>query len=68
MCEICLHNPCLNGCPNKKSIVFYYCNECGAEICEGDEYVSIDGNEYCLKCIEDMTNVAEALDQYDCEE
>lgn len=55
MCAICLHSPCLNGCPNAaepKPVT--YCKRCGEPIVPGEEYAVIDGLDYCESCIDDI--------------
>ena len=40
-------------------IPMFFCDECGAEIYEGETYCEINENEYCDKCIEKFTKTAE---------
>lgn len=55
MCDICLHSPCLHGCPNETIATFGVCSVCGEGIPIGDEYADIDGDWICERCIDDMT-------------
>lgn len=44
MCDICMHSPCLSGCPNAPDPTpVTYCRSCGEPIVPGDEYADIDG-------------------------
>lgn len=55
MCQICMHSPCLSGCPNAPDPTpVTHCNCCGEPIIPGDEYAVIDGIPYCEGCIDDM--------------
>lgn len=40
------------------SPVLYYCDECGAEIREGEEYYSIDGMKICENCMDSARRYA----------
>lgn len=54
MCEICLHSPCLSGCPNAPDPpTVWKCEYCGESIVVGDEYVEIDGDHYHRECAQD---------------
>ncbi len=35
-----------------------FCEECGADIYEGDDYYLVDGIVYCPDCIRDMKRMA----------
>lgn len=37
----------------------YDCDGCGSGIYNGDEYVEIDGNRYCEKCVKACTYTVE---------
>ena len=55
MCEICMHSPCLSGCPNAPDPTpVAYCCSCGEPIISGDEYGIIDGEAWCEDCLEDL--------------
>ena len=44
MCDICMHSPCLSGCPNAPDPTpVTHCCSCGEPIIPGDEYGIIDG-------------------------
>lgn len=53
MCDLCLRNPCVPGCPNyveRKSDVL--CEICGEYILPGEEYVKNEKEEYIhVNCI-----------------
>lgn len=55
MCQICLRNPCLRGCPNQVDRKVAVCSECGENICEGEEIICIDDSFYCESCISGMS-------------
>lgn len=60
MCEICLTSPCHPACPNApEPPAVYVCSGCGRSILDGDEYVDLMGEQWCLTCIKDNTRVAE---------
>lgn len=60
MCEICLHSPCLSRCPNApEPLAVYICSGCGKSITDGEDYVDLMGEQWCLNCIHDNTKVAE---------
>ena len=66
MCEICLQNPCPPGCPNAdEPLVFTHCDECGAEIYDGEDFYKIGGNNYCESCIKTSYTPAEVPDYYE---
>ena len=55
MCEICMHSPCLSGCPNAPDPTpVTHCCSCGEPIIPGDEYGIIDGEAWCEDCLEDL--------------
>lgn len=41
----------------------YICSGCGDPICDGDQYVDLLGEQYCMDCISELTNYAEAIDE-----
>lgn len=63
MFSICLHIPCMWGCPNapeeiteeeeKEPII--QCDHCGAELYEGDLYLDAKNAMVCKKCVEEMS-------------
>ena len=54
MCDICMHSPCLSGCPNAPDPTpVTHCCSCGEPIIPGDEYGIIDGEAWCEDCLED---------------
>lgn len=54
MCSICRQSPCNPRCPNAPDPpAAFYCHDCGEPIYPGDEYVHVDGVEYCYNCIDD---------------
>ena len=40
--------------------VVFTCNDCGDDICEGDDYYDIDDNPVCPDCIEKLRRTAYA--------
>lgn len=51
MCDICLHNPHLTGCPNApEPPTVWKCRYCGESIFAGDDYFEVDGDHYHLDC------------------
>lgn len=64
MCEICLHSPCLRGCPNEEIPVAGTCDHCGDDLAVGDKYVDLYGYHVCENCIDNMTvsDILEILD------
>ena len=61
MCEECRMHPCHPSCPNApEPRVFAYCEECGYEIYDEDEYYEIDGKNYCEACVGSFLRIAEA--------
>jgi hypothetical protein len=60
MCDVCLHFPCLSGCPNASDpLVVHECIHCGADIYEGNDYFNIDGEPWCEECITKARTQAE---------
>ena len=60
MCEICLRTPCHPRCPNaSEPPIFAECDECGAEIYDGDDFYQIGGNNYCEACMRGSFKTAE---------
>lgn len=55
MCDICMHSPCLSGCPNAPDPTpVTFCRSCGEPIVPGDEYAVIDGEAWCEGCLDDL--------------
>lgn len=66
MCDVCLHSPCLPGCPNEPPPpIVYTCVNCQEPIYEGDDYYDIEGDAWCEECIRDALKIAELEDWYD---
>ena len=60
MCEICRRSICHQSCPNaSEPEAVFICAECGEDICEGDEYYDVLGEQFCETCIEKFRRVAE---------
>ena len=55
MCDICLHTPCLPGCPNRKKD-HVLCEECGQPIKVGEYFKVEDENGLllCDKCLDKL--------------
>ena len=60
MCCECLQSVCPCGCPNYEPKAVYYCESCGAEICDGDYYYEILGSRVCESCVKESRTQAEA--------
>ena len=55
MCDVCLTVPCLSQCPNSdEPEALYFCNGCGDDIYEGDEYLGTNVIT-CSRYVYDMT-------------
>ena len=66
MCNICLQSPCHPRCPNAdEPKAVFVCSGCGQDILEGDEYVELMGEQWCMLCIKDATHFAEYEEEYD---
>lgn len=56
MCDICHQFPCHPRCPNAtEPVPEFECTECGYGIFAGDKYLEINGNMYCMECLEEKT-------------
>lgn len=53
MCSVCMHSPCLSGCPNDVGDPVYECEWCGGDIVEGEEYYEFDDCYYHEDCFKD---------------
>lgn len=51
MCEICRQTPCHPRCPNAKHTVVCECNECGADIYEGETMYKLSDMYFCEDCV-----------------
>ena len=59
MCDICYKNPCDPRCPNApEPQSVFVCSGCGDNICDGDYYVDLLGEQWCMNCIEDCKKEA----------
>ena len=56
MCQECGYYPCHTRCPNAKELkALFMCDECGLDITELDDYVTLPGKRhYHLDCLGDM--------------
>lgn len=70
MCDICHMYPCHPQCPNApEPPTVFICSGCGECIYDGDEYCGIFGEQYCLRCVDDMARFAdEEMVCYECED
>lgn len=60
MCDICMKNPCDPRCPNApEPPSVFICSGCGDSIFDGDKYVELMGEQWCMDCIEECTREAE---------
>ncbi len=56
MCQLCRQYPCNSRCPNAdEPPIFAECEECGAEIHDGDEYYAVGDHIYCEECVHHKT-------------
>jgi hypothetical protein len=63
MCEYCNSSPHHPRCPNApEPPIFAECEECGAEIYDGDEYYKIGKHIFCESCVQDGCTTAEQED------
>ena len=52
MCQHCLHDPCVPGCPNYQAPkAVYYCSICGQGIYEGEEYIDNGSERIHFECV-----------------
>lgn len=57
MCEICKAIPCLRGCPNEEEPkAVKCCTWCHSLICEGEEYITFEGEDICMECIDELSS------------
>lgn len=60
MCDFCRRFTCDSRCPNApEPRPVFVCSGCGKNICEGDDYYDILGEQFCEKCIESVRREAE---------
>lgn len=61
MCELCRRYVCPPRCPNAayEPLVFSECEECGAEIYDGDAYYAIGELKFCESCVSGGYKIAE---------
>ena len=53
MCNECRMSHCPGGCPNFVPVAAEICDECGGDICAGEEYYDFDGVIVCYDCLRD---------------
>ena len=54
MCDVCYRSPCDPRCPNApEPPSVFVCSGCGDDIREGDIYVELMGEQWCMSCIKD---------------
>ena len=52
--------PCHPRCPNAPDPPsVFICSGCGDNIYDGDEYVDICGEQWCMKCVDNARRIAE---------
>ncbi len=51
--------------PEEYRAQVFVCSGCGDPIREGDPYVNLLGEQYCMDCIEELTNYAEFINGKD---
>lgn len=60
MCNICRRFICASSCPNApEPPIFAQCEECGADIYDGDEYYKIGDHKFCESCVNSSYRTAE---------
>jgi len=60
MCDICRQSPCHPRCPNTPGLIpVFICSGCGEDIYEGEDVYHLLGEQYCERCIEESTRVAD---------
>lgn len=65
MCTECLQHPCHPRCPNAdEPPVVCLCENCDAEIREGETMYVISGYKFCEDCVEDGLTHAELEDDF----
>lgn len=63
MCDLCLHTPCVSGCPNKPDpIPILKCENCNMELFDGDVYYPELG--VCQYCVEDFEEEVFLTDRF----
>lgn len=61
MCETCHFDFCPDDCPEYHGNALdggeirESCEKCEGDLYNGDTYYLIDGNPYCVACVEDMS-------------
>ena len=59
MCDVCRKTPCDPRCPHAPDPPsVFVCSGCGDDILEGDEYVELMGEQWCMSCIDDCKKEA----------
>ena len=53
MCSLCLHSPCVYGCPNRTEEKVYECSCCGDDIVDGEKYYYFNDCYYHEDCFEE---------------
>lgn len=60
MCQECRQTPCHPSCPNAPELpVIYYCINCGEKIYAYDEYYELNGESWCMGCVDDSRREAD---------
>jgi hypothetical protein len=60
MCDVCLKSPCDPRCPHApEPPSVFVCSGCGDNILDGDEYVELCGEQWCMECVRDARRIAE---------
>lgn len=65
MCAICQHSKCVPRCPNYEPAKVYHCDDCREDICEGEEYVEINGKYIHLECLKGKS-LTELIELFSC--
>ena len=53
MCDVCFKQPCDPRCPHApEPPSVFVCSGCGDDIHDGDTYVELMGEQWCLDCID----------------
>jgi hypothetical protein len=55
-----LKNPCDPRCPNApEPPSVFVCSGCGDNIVDGEEYVELCGEQWCMDCVDGARRIAE---------
>jgi hypothetical protein len=56
MCSMCLHTPCMRGCPHEETPApIHTCVQCHEGIYADDRYADLEKGPVCEICLDGMT-------------